>query len=142
MLGEDCYINENYDYTILWNTIILAMSYVELFKAWLQGLNLFLLLMHIPIFKQVHVTYTYIFTVLYFKSVIYAYPIADRRAQWNNCLTRLQSKQPQLLWNNHTTSPGTMYNTINIIRTIIWETYMPQLCLGLPHLPQISHAWC
>ena len=46
--------------TFLCKTIILVTSYAEFFKVRLNDLNLFILLMHILIFKQVHVIHTYI----------------------------------------------------------------------------------
>ena len=39
---------------------ILVKSYAEFFKVRLNDLDLFILLMHILIFKQVHVIHTYI----------------------------------------------------------------------------------
>ena len=60
MLREVCYTNVKSDSTFLCKTIILVMSYAEFFKVHLNGLDLFILLMHILIFKQVHVIHTYI----------------------------------------------------------------------------------
>ena len=61
MLREVCYTNVKSDSTFLCKTIILATSYAEFFKVHLNDLNLFILLMHILIFKQVHVIHTYIY---------------------------------------------------------------------------------
>ena len=55
--------NVNCDSVTLCNTIILAMCYAEFFKVCFNGLNgldLFILLMHIFLLKQVHVIHTYI----------------------------------------------------------------------------------
>ena len=47
ILRENCYINVNCDTIILWKTIILVMSYAECFKVSFNGLDLFILSMHI-----------------------------------------------------------------------------------------------
>ena len=59
-LREDCYINVNCESVILCKTIILVISYARFFKVCFNGLDLFILLMHILILKQVHVIHTYI----------------------------------------------------------------------------------
>ena len=41
-------------------TIILVMSYAEFFKVCFNGLDLFILLMHKVILRQLHVIHTYI----------------------------------------------------------------------------------
>ena len=48
-LREDCYINVKYDSTFLCKTIILGLGYVEFSRFGFNGLDLFILLMHIPI---------------------------------------------------------------------------------------------
>ena len=55
ILREDCCINVHCDSIIVCKTIILVMSYAEFFKVDFNGLDLFILLMHIPVSYQVHI---------------------------------------------------------------------------------------
>ena len=65
-LLEDCYTNVKSVSTFLFKTISLVMSYADFFKVCLNGVDMFILLMHICILilKQIYVTFL---TVLYFE---------------------------------------------------------------------------